>query len=113
MVNILSPAEKDNPRLTSQKGLFTKPFYSFSLEDWLDRVYNPVDESGSGPIAAMNKYFNSIFRLIDLNNRPILLKVNMPNSGSLRDEIIKKLDAMDINEVTLFPDIPGWLNVYE
>lgn len=82
-LEIISPQVDDNARLVSQRGLFTKSSrYSNDIESWV------------------RKYFKE-------NSNVILIKISvMENSGD-RDDFLRFLNRMNINYLTLFPDLDG------
>jgi hypothetical protein len=77
-LSIFSPRCGENSRIINQRGLFTKLMANESVEDYVRRIF-PEKE--------------------------VLLKVNIRSLE--RSEILKKLDSMNINYMSLYPDIAG------
>ena len=78
-VNLFSPMSDENPRLVSQRGLFTRGPNNMNLVDWVAKFYIG---SGAG-----------------------LIKITMP-TRSLENRL-KTLNRMNINHASLFPDLEG------
>ncbi len=74
------PTSDDNPRVLNQNGLFTVAANGEELEEWVK-----------------NNFVGSKDR--------ILIKFNIPNSD--REDCLDSLYTMNINHITLFPDIYG------
>lgn len=87
LLEIVEEVNENNRRMTFQQGFFTKHDYYRSLEVWLKRVVREL-------------HFNAA-------DRPFLMKHTFPCSESERLQLLDKLDAMNINNRTLFPDIMG------
>ena len=82
-IEIVSPLVDDNSRLSSQKGLFTKSLsLNLEIENWVKKQFNGIEE------AIMIKI-------------PIIEKVND------RESFLRFLNKMNINYLTLFPDLLG------
>lgn len=84
IVEFFTPLSDENTRLVNQGGLFTRAPDNNSLEDWLTRQF-PDDHSEA--------------------NTLIALKITVPNSN--RAEALRSLNRMNINHLTLFPDLFG------
>lgn len=84
---IVREINENNRRIAFQQGFFTKHEYYKSLEVWLKRV---VDEMTFGK-----------------GDSPVLRKLNFPCSERERASMLDRLDKMNINNRTLFPDIFG------
>lgn len=69
-----------NPRVINQRGLFTFCPYPYSIEEWLQQ---------------------KAFR----HKKTILVKHILPNTS--RDSVLRTLNRMNINPLTLFPDLTG------
>ncbi|EGW36012.1 FRG domain-containing protein [Desulfosporosinus sp. OT] len=80
VVKYIKPLSDENARLVNQSGLFTKSPTGIDMEKW-------VSENFSG------------YRKI------ILLKLTLPNTE--RATTLKALNRMNINHLTLFPDLSG------
>lgn len=76
---LLSPKTGDNPRLLSQRGVFT---YQTTMESIEQVIKSIADQS-----------------------KPLLLKVLIPKQ--LRDKALTFLNNMNINHLSLFPDLEG------
>jgi hypothetical protein len=75
------PDSNDNKRLLHQSGLFSKGPVMKSVDDW-------VSEKAKGQQA-------------------VLLKIVFPGNFTFRKKALKKLQLMNINHSTLFPDLSG------
>jgi hypothetical protein len=81
LIYFIEPFSHDNHRLVSQAGLFTKSPYNYEIEDWIDFEFREQ------PIAY------------------ILRKILLP--GVDRKDCLRALNRMNINYISLFPDIYG------
>ena len=80
IVELVQPLSNENPRLVNQDALFTRgPDYQ-DLEGWVKH------------------YFKR-------SKRGVLIKMAIPNSD--REACLKSLNQMNINHLTLFPDLYG------
>ena len=77
-VRILRPLTDDNPRLVSQRGLFT--WSDSDIEDWVWHQYRGVETA-------------------------VLLRIWLPEDE--RGQALKALKRMNISHLTLFPDLEG------
>jgi hypothetical protein len=75
------PLSDENSRLVSQRGLFTRSHTALSIEDWVQENHPKDDESCT------------------------LLKFLVPNSE--RAKCLQLLNRMNINPLSLFPDLSG------
>jgi hypothetical protein len=82
-IEFVQPLSDDNARLVNQRGLFTKMPADFDLENTLKKE---IPE----------KY-----------GQALLLKIYIPDKESDRHDFLKALNRMNINHLTLFPDIGG------
>ncbi|MGZ8959283.1 MAG: FRG domain-containing protein [Methylosarcina sp.] len=80
-VVFIRPLSDENHRLVSQGGLFTRTLADVPIEDWVEQNY-PADDSGL-----------------------TLLKILVPNRD--RDVCLRTLNRMNINPLSLFPDLSG------
>jgi hypothetical protein len=80
----IRPHNNDNNRLVSQAGLFTRVPFGKSIEDW-------VKENFNGESEVMN-----------------IIKINIPDGD--REECLIGLNRMNINHLSLFPDLHGSCN---
>ncbi len=81
ITEFFSPQQDENARLVNQGGLFSRCTAGTPLEDWV-----ALHWSGA-------------------NRESILLRILIPNSGRL--ECLRTLNRMNINYLTLFPDLYG------
>jgi hypothetical protein len=82
-VEFVEPLSDENARLISQNGLFTFSIGPEDIEERVQRCYSKKQDE----------------------DRIILIKIKIPNID--RDECLKSLNQMNINHLTLFPDIYG------
>jgi len=80
-ISFTEPYTDDNQRLLNQSGLFTSTDINIEIEDW---VRNNFTEK---------------------NKKLVILKLHIDND--LRPKILKQLNWMNINYLTLFPGIFG------
>lgn len=86
-LDIITKVSSINKRLSYQQGLFTHLEFYNSIEVWLNIITKELTKSKTGPF--------------------ILKKYTFPTTELERIKILDKLDAMNINYRTLFPDIEG------
>ena len=79
-IEFLRPTSGFNKRLVHQAGLFTKGPVFADLHSWVADHFENVEEA-------------------------ILLKISLPSRG--RHDCLRRLNRMNINHATLFPDIDG------
>ena len=82
VVDFVEPLYKDNPRLVSQGGLFTRAPDGTDIVSWVHEHYREDDE-----------------------DTVLLLKLVLPDDD--RDHILRALNAMNVNHQSLFPDLYG------
>ena len=80
-LRLIFPDSNDNKRLLGQSGLFSKGPVMKSVDDW-------VVEKATG-------------------QKAVLLKIVFPGDFAFRKKALKKLQLMNINHSTLFPDLFG------
>lgn len=80
-LEVIRPHQDENARLVSQAGLFTRAPLGMTVDEWIEKNYQ-------GESAASH-----------------LLKLLIPEKG--RAECLRTLNKMNINHVTLFPDLYG------
>lgn len=88
LVRFVEPFSHENQRIVGQSGMFTVSpegwtSDSFSLEDWVDDAFE--DEPA----------------------KKALIKVYIPNSQLGRNNCLRSLNRMNINYLSLFPDLEG------
>ncbi len=82
-IEIISPQVNDNGRLVSQRGLFTKSIYPcLDFEKWIRETFND-------------------------QKRGYLLKIFINESEGDRESFLIFLNRMNINYLSLFPDLDG------
>jgi len=85
-VEFVESLSDENPRLVSQRGLFTKSLFpGIPIEDTVRRCYAGDVTKGV--------------------RRIILVKIRIPEIE--RDKCLRDLNRMNINHATLFPDLTG------
>jgi hypothetical protein len=84
---IVQEFNENNRRIAFQQGFFTKHEYYKSLEVWLKRVVGEMS--------------------FHKGDAPVLTKLTFPCSEKERMSMLDRLDKMNINNRTLFPDIFG------
>jgi hypothetical protein len=83
-LELLFPDTEDNKRLLGQSGLFSKGPVMKTVDEWvIDQQFNHRESD------------------------PVLLKVLFPGDSFFRKNALKKLQLMNINHSTLFPDLSG------
>ena len=80
-LELVRPLQDENDRLVSQSGLFTKVGLGISIDDWIKSGFEGNTK---------NAY---------------LIKIIVPENGRL--ECLRTLNKMNINHLTLFPDLFG------
>lgn len=90
-VRFIKPYSNENTRLINQNGLFSFGPLTTDLESWLRGVYGHLSDRGTIPNAIMPK--TAMFKLLISNN--------------LRKQILIMLNRMNINYLTLYPDLEG------
>lgn len=81
VIEFVRPRSDENARLVNQAGLFTRSPLGFTLESWV------------------RDHFKS-------NTKArVLLKITVPDDD--RDDALRMLNRMNINHLTLFPDLDG------
>lgn len=81
VVDFIEPLYKDNPRLVSQGGLFTRSPAAQDVREWVEARYGEEDEG------------------------VWLLKLVLPDEH--RNYVLRALNRMNINHQSLFPDLYG------
>ena len=83
---IFRPQQEDNPRLINQSGLFTLTQPGISLEEYAKKVWKEIIDPQQ------------------MNELP-LIRFEIPESSRLT--CLRRLNMMNINHMTLFPDLTG------
>lgn len=81
VIDFIEPLFKDNPRLVSQGGLFTRAPNGMHVKEWVERNFN----GGTGEVWWW--------------------ELVLPDAS--REEALKSLNRMNINHQSLFPDLDG------
>lgn len=81
-VEFIRPKSDENQRLVNQGGLFTRAPDELDMKSWVQNSFTEEEE-----------------------NAYILIKILVPNSD--REACLKGLNRMNINHLTLFPDLYG------
>jgi hypothetical protein len=81
ILQIIRPQSDENPRLVNQSALFLRGPDGVSIEDWVK------------------------LNFADSTVNPSLIKIRIPNKG--REECLRFLNRMNINHLSLFPDLFG------
>ncbi|WP_223450865.1 MULTISPECIES: FRG domain-containing protein [unclassified Pseudomonas] len=81
-LDLIRPLTDENPRLINQRGLFTRVPSQTTIDEWIVSNFK-----GSTTVGAP------------------LLKIYMPSNE--RDRALKSLNRMNVNHLSLFPDLDG------
>jgi hypothetical protein len=84
LLELFRPLSNENPRLVNQGGLFSRSPDSIDIESWIRKSFKGENRSY------------------------ILIKISLPNRD--RSEALRALNRMNINYLTLFPDLFGASN---
>ena len=82
-LQIFYPKSDDNPRVIAQQGLFVRCLTGIDIETYVKARFKHV------------------------NNKIVLMKILMPADENSRKMFLKSLNRMNINHLTLFPDLQG------
>lgn len=101
------PLSDDNFRMINQQGLFTVSRSYDTVEQWVSNNYETIrsfleDRFGQEENGSKKKKIE-----LELDSKWILLKINIETDDKARKQILKRLNRMNINYATLFPDIEG------
>jgi len=83
VLDIITPESDENTRLVSQRGLFTRSTTGVNIEKWVKRHF-----SGN-------------------TRRRVLVKIVIPEKRGDRLEALRMLNRVNINHLSLFPDVGG------
>jgi hypothetical protein len=83
VVTFVTPVTDENARLVNQRGLFTKAPNGVALEKWVETHFK------------------------DERRECILIKIVIPEKTNDRADCLRLLNRMNINYLTLFPDLYG------
>lgn len=81
IVDLVRPMADDNPRLVNQSGLFTRSPDGIDLESWVAQHFEGERKAY------------------------VLMKLTVPDSN--RKLVLRSLNRMNLNHLTLFPDVYG------
>jgi hypothetical protein len=79
-IKLIEPMSDENPRLVSQGGLFTRGPIGVPIEHWIARAFEGLSSA-------------------------VLLRIEIPDSDRLM--CLRALNRMNINHLSLFPDLSG------
>jgi hypothetical protein len=82
IVEIISPLTDDNARLVNQRGLFSRASPGVDLETWVRTHFAGKKDA-------------------------VLIKIYIPEHDGDRDNCLRALNLMNVNHLTLFPDLSG------
>ncbi len=86
IIDFIEPDMDSNARLINQRGLFTR---------------SPIGRRAPNDIANwVRKYFSN-------KSESVLVQIQIPNEETTRSEFLLDLNRMNINPLTLFPDLEG------
>jgi len=80
-LTFIRPMSDDNQRLITQRGLFTRAPDNFTVEEWVTKVFKGSSDGAK------------------------LLRIDIPSAQ--RPTAMKSLNRMNINHLSLFPDLYG------
>jgi hypothetical protein len=80
VLDVIDPMSDENPRLVSQGGIFTRTPIGVPVEQWVERAFEGLSAS-------------------------VLLRIEIP--GADRLSCLRALNRMNINHLSLFPDLSG------
>ena len=87
LMELVKETNEKNRRISFQQGFFTKHIFYRSLEVWIKRITSELHHDCSAP--------------------PFMQKFQFTCNNDQRLEVLDRLDKMNINYRTLFPDIFG------
>ena len=101
------PLSDDNFRMIHQQGLFTVSRSHHTIEEWTSENYATIrqflrerhERERDGKTKARLR--------TELNSQWVLLKIDIETNRHDRAQILKKLNRMNINYASLFPDLEG------
>lgn len=97
------PLSDDNFRMIHQQGLFTVSGSPNTIEEWVVQNYGEIKQRLQDALQVERTK-----KLItEIQSDWILLKINIHTDQRDRRNILKRLNRMNINYATLFPDIEG------
>ncbi len=106
------PLSDDNFRMIHQQGLFTVSRSHHTVKQWVEQNYGEIRDGLKAALDDETHRKEPDKRRIrklttEIQSGWILLKVNIINRQTDRQNILKRLNRMNLNHVTLFPDIEG------
>lgn len=84
IIEFFKPLSDENARLVNQGGLFSRAPDNMTIEKWMESNFHVTDPKA---------------------RRWIAIRISMPNDN--RADALKSLNRMNINHLTLFPDLYG------
>ena len=100
-LSFIEPLVFDNPRLVSQGGLFTKTPAGLGIEEWIREFYPPFSEISQEPDVKESPTEQHSKK----DTTPVLYNFYIRDTN--RPSCLKALNRMNINHLSLFPDIYG------
>lgn len=92
-IEYFDPMSSEHPRLINQRGLFT------TIKNGKVTDKACIDDIDIERIVKNNKYSGC--------NGPWLIKIRIKDIKKNREEFLRRLNAMNINHISLFPEIKG------
>lgn len=101
------PLSDDNFRMIHQQGLFTVSRSPNTIEEWVVQNYGEIKRRLQDALHGEKIPKRTKKLTTEIQSDWILLKINIHNDQRDRRNILKRLNRMNINYATLFPDIEG------
>lgn len=101
------PLSDDNFRMIHQQGLFTVSRSPHTIEQWVQKNYLKIKQGLENACSVEKNERRKEKLIAEIKSGWILLKINICNDWKDRRDILKRLNRMNINYATLFPDIEG------
>ena len=102
-----NPLSDDNFRMIHQQGLFTVSRSPHTVEEWVVQNYEEIKKGLQGALSVETNEKRRQRLNAEIKSGWVLLKVNLRTDQTDRRNILKRLNRMNINYATLFPDIEG------
>lgn len=103
-IEYFDPMSSEHPRLINQRGLFTITKPKKSTKEV--RTNGNTQESIKGNDIDIEGVIKNN-ECAGCNNVPWLIKIRITDSKENREEFLRRLNAMNINHMSLFPEIEG------